>query len=87
MITKKQREKLKSILGYHYANDVLKILKKRAITNRKGTACGKSMIQNVYNGINENKDIKAAIFNLCVEKLRKKNLTKIVKVTVTNNKP
>jgi len=72
MITKKQREKLKSILGYHYANDVLKILKKRGITNRKGTAYGKSMIRNVYNGINENKKIEAAIFDLCVEKLQEK---------------
>ncbi|AXG68196.1 hypothetical protein KORDIASMS9_00386 [Kordia sp. SMS9] len=72
MITKKQHEKLKSILGYHYANDVLKILKTRGITNRKGTAYGKSMIRNVYNGLNENKKIEAAIFDLCAQKLKEK---------------
>ena len=73
MITEIQRKKLKEIIGYHYTNDVLKILKTRGITNRKGIAHGKSMIRNVFNGIGENKDIEAAIFDLCVEKLKEKD--------------
>lgn len=64
MVTEKQRGKLKKVLGYHYTADVLKILKKRGITNRKGTAYGTSMIRNVYNGLNENKEIESAIMEL-----------------------
>ncbi|MFK7747816.1 MAG: hypothetical protein AB8B65_05475 [Kordia sp.] len=72
MITEKQREKLKKILGYHYTNDVLKILKKRGITNRKGTAYGSSMIRNVFNGLNENKEIENAIMDLFINKQEEK---------------
>ncbi|MCH2197050.1 hypothetical protein [Kordia sp.] len=70
MITKKQHEKLRSILGYHYTEDVLKILKERSITNRKGTPYGSSMIRNVYNGLNENENIEKAIFDLCEQKIK-----------------
>jgi len=64
MIHKEQRGKLKEVLGYHYAEGVLKILKQRSITNRKGTAYGSSMIRNVFNGINQNKEIENAILEL-----------------------
>lgn len=72
MITEKQRKELKKVLGYHYTNDVLKILKKRGITNKKGTAYGRSMIRNVYNGLNENKEIENAIMELFITKQEEK---------------
>lgn len=72
MITKEQRKKLKETLGYHYTGDVLKILKKRGITNRKGAPYGSSMIRNVYNGLNENKEIENAILDLYLQKLEEK---------------
>jgi len=71
MIHKKQRIILKKALGYHYTQGVLKILKQRSITNRKGTAYGSSMIRNVFNGINENKAIENAILELFTQQLEK----------------
>ena len=67
MIHKEQRTILKKVLGYHYTENVLKILKQKRITNRKGIAYGSSMIRNVFNGINENKDIENAIMELCIQ--------------------
>ncbi|KAB8155435.1 hypothetical protein EZY14_005990 [Kordia sp. TARA_039_SRF] len=72
MITKEQRKRLKKTLGYHYTGNVLKILKKRGITNRKGSPYGSSMIRNVYNGLNENKEIENAILDLYIQKLEEK---------------
>lgn len=66
MILKEQRSKLKKILGYHYTAGVLKILKEKNITNRRGTAYGTSMIRNVFTGLNENKAIEDAIMELCI---------------------
>ncbi|QHI37096.1 hypothetical protein IMCC3317_24740 [Kordia antarctica] len=66
MILKEQRTKLKKVLGYHYTESVLKILKQKKITNRKGTAYGTSMIRNVFNGLNENEEIENAIMELCM---------------------
>ncbi|WP_420573043.1 hypothetical protein [Kordia sp.] len=64
MISKKERKKLQEVFGYHYSDKVLKILKENNVTNRNGTPYGKSMIRNVYNGLNENKDIENAIWEL-----------------------
>ncbi|MEM6718358.1 MAG: hypothetical protein AAF611_03485 [Bacteroidota bacterium] len=72
MITKKQREKLREILGYHYTKEVFKLLKERKVTNKKGNQYSSSMIRNVYNGINENKDIENAIFDVCIKKMEEK---------------
>jgi hypothetical protein len=66
MIRKEQREKLKEVLGYHYTDGVLKILKEKNITSRNGKPYGSSMIRNVFNGLNENEDIENAIIELFV---------------------
>ena len=66
MIHKEQRTELKKLLGYHYTAGVLKILKEKNITSRKGTLYGSSMIRNVFNGLNENKHIEEAIMELCI---------------------
>lgn len=81
MIHKEQRTKLKKVLRYHYTAGVLKILKQRGITNRKGTAYGSSMIRNVFTGLNENKEIEDAIMELCVQTQEetKKSLKKEIK--------
>ncbi|WP_046755064.1 hypothetical protein [Kordia jejudonensis] len=66
MIHKEQRRKLKEILGYHYTDGVLKILKENKITSRNGKPYGSSMIRNVFNGLNENEDIENAIIELFI---------------------
>lgn len=66
MIHKEQRRKLKEILGYHYTEGVLKILKEKKITSRSGKPYGSSMIRNVFNGLNENEDIENAIIALFI---------------------
>ncbi|EDP98165.1 hypothetical protein U8527_19355 [Kordia algicida OT-1] len=66
MIRKEQRKKLKEVLGYHYTEGVLKILKEKKITSRNGKPYGSSMIRNVFNGLNENEDIENAIIELFV---------------------
>lgn len=74
MIRKEQRKKLKEILGYHYTEGVLKILKEKKVTSRNGKAYGSSMIRNVFNGLNENEEIENAIIELFVrtqEELKK----------------
>ena len=68
MIRKEQREKLKEVLGYHYTEGVLKILKEKKITSRNGKPYGSSMIRNVFNGLNENEDIENAIITLFIRK-------------------
>jgi len=69
MIHKEQRKKLKEVLGHNYTEQVLKILKEHKVTNRRGTAYGKSMIRNVFTGLNENKAIEDAIMELCIRTL------------------
>ncbi|PTX63751.1 hypothetical protein C8N46_101356 [Kordia periserrulae] len=66
MIRKKQRVKLKEVLGYHYTDGVLKILKEKNIKSRNGKPYGSSMIRNVFNGLNENEDIENAIIELFI---------------------
>ncbi|MCH2192887.1 hypothetical protein [Kordia sp.] len=66
MIRKEQRKKLKEVLGYHYTDGVLKILKEKKVTSRNDKPYGSSMIRNVFNGLNENEDIENAIIELFV---------------------
>ncbi|KAB8156116.1 hypothetical protein EZY14_002540 [Kordia sp. TARA_039_SRF] len=66
MIRKEQRVKLKEVLGYHYTDGVLKILKEKNIKSRNGKPYGSSMIRNVFNGLNENEDIENAIIELFI---------------------
>ncbi len=66
MIRKEQRKKLKEVLGYHYTDGVLKILKEKKVTSRNGNPYGSSMIRNVFNGLNENEDIENAIIELFI---------------------
>ncbi|QHI38273.1 hypothetical protein IMCC3317_36630 [Kordia antarctica] len=66
MIRKEQRRKLKEVLGYHYTEGVLKILKEKKITSRNNKPYGSSMIRNVFNGLNENEDIENAIIALFI---------------------
>jgi len=79
MIHKEQRKKLKEVLGHNYTEQVLKILKERKVTNRKGTAYGKSMIRNVFNGFNENKTIENAILELYTRSIEKNEKTESLK--------
>ena len=79
MIHKEQRKKLKEVLGHQYTEKVLKILKENKVTNRRGTAYGKSMIRNVFNGLNENKAIENAILELYTRSIEKTEKTESLK--------
>jgi len=79
MIHKEQRKKLKEVLGHRYTEQVLRILKEYKVTNRRGTAYGKSMIRNVFNGLNENKAIENAILELYTRSIEKTEKTESLK--------
>jgi len=79
MIHKAQRKKLKEVLGHQYTEKVLKILKEHKVTNRRGTAYGKSMIRNVFNGLNENIAIENAILELYTRSIEKTEKTESLK--------
>jgi hypothetical protein len=67
MIHKEQRIKLKKVLAHNYTKGVLKILKEKKITNRRGTPYGSSMIRNVFNGLNQNEAIEDAVMELFIQ--------------------
>lgn len=79
MIHKAQRKKLKEVLGHQYTEKVLNILKEHKVTNRRGTAYGKSMVRNVFNGLNENKAIENAILELYTRSIEKTEKTESLK--------
>lgn len=64
MIKKTQRTKLSKVLKRSFIEDVLEILEKKEIKNKKGEAFSKMYISLVFNGKNENPDIELAIIEL-----------------------
>ena len=62
MISKRERNKIKKVLGGHYSGLVQEELHKKSIRNRNGHPHSKSQITNVMNGCQEDKEIEAAIY-------------------------
>ncbi|WP_046759234.1 hypothetical protein [Kordia jejudonensis] len=84
MIHQEQRQKIKKVLGYHYTDKVLKILKEQDVTNRSGKPYGTSMIRNVFNGLNENVKIENAILELFAQTLEKNEKREALKNELLN---
>ena len=64
MITEIERKELRELFQGYYASDILKILKNKKITNRKGKPHTIQYIRMVFQGVRNNSDIEAAIWQL-----------------------
>lgn len=62
MITKRERKKIKKILGNEYSPVVAKELRKAGVMNRNGDEYSDGMIRNVFNGY-EHASIERAIYS------------------------
>lgn len=62
MITKRQRNKIKKVLGENYTDNVEQELHKMGARNRNGMPHSKANIRNVMNG-REHSEIERAIYN------------------------
>lgn len=87
MITEEERAQLKALFQGRYANDILKILSERMILNRNGEPHNAQYIRMVFQGVRQNKDIEAAIWQLAAKKKQDKELEKIRKADILNRKP
>ncbi len=84
MITEIERKELRQLFQGYYADDVLAILKEKKITNRNGNSHSIPYIRMVFQGVRNNADIEAAIWQLAGErtqeieeqKLRKERILK-----------
>jgi len=64
MITEIERKGLRQLFQGYYADDVLDILKEKKITNRNGKPHNVPYIRMVFQGVRNNPDIEAAIWQL-----------------------
>lgn len=64
MITKNEQIQLKEIIGAHYSDDVLDILNNKAIRNKNGHPHSAEYVRIVFQGVRENEDVEAAIWQL-----------------------
>lgn len=87
MITESEQKKLRALFQGHYADDVLRILNDRHILNRNGEPHNTQYIRMVFQGVRNNTDIEAAIWQLAANKTHKKELQKLQKQKIFNNKP
>lgn len=69
MITKRERKKIKSILGNHYSSIVLEELNNKAVRNKYGMPHSDIMVRQVMNGNRSHKEIEAAIFSAVEKKI------------------
>lgn len=72
MITALEQKKLRTLFRGHYTEDVLKILNSKHILNRNRTPHNAQYVRMVFQGVRNNSDIEAAIFQLAT--IRKKGL-------------
>ena len=68
MITEIERKELRQLFQGYYADDVLAILKEKKITNRNGKSHNLQYIRMVFQGVRNNPDIEAAIWQLASER-------------------
>lgn len=64
MISKAQRTKLKKLLKRSFIPDVQYILREKNVVNKKGFEFSISYISQVFGGLESNKDIEDAIFEV-----------------------
>lgn len=68
MITKKDRNKLKKLLGGTYTIEVIDILSKRGVLNKCGNLHSLSYISKVLNGVKRSDAVEDAIYELAKRK-------------------
>ena len=73
MITKNEQNQLKKIIGSHYSSQVKTILNKKKVRNKFGQAYSSEYIRLVFQGLRDNKEIEAAIWELAKIKQNKAN--------------
>jgi hypothetical protein len=64
MILKHEQKKLKRYLGPQYSNGVLQILERKGILNKNGKPHSASYVRMVFQGLRQNQEIEAAIWEL-----------------------
>tara|TARA_R110002126_G_scaffold110951_2_gene248690 strand:+ start:1511 stop:1792 length:282 start_codon:yes stop_codon:yes gene_type:complete len=62
MITKRERNKIKKILGGHYTDAVLEVLNNKGVRNKYGLFHSATMVQTVMNG-QPHREIEEAIWD------------------------
>lgn len=87
MITELERKQLKELFEGRYAEDVLKILSQKMILNRNGEPHNAQYVRMVFQGIRNNSDIEAAIWQLAIEKKQYNELQIKRKQHILDNKP
>ncbi|NVK52416.1 MAG: hypothetical protein HWD85_05735 [Flavobacteriaceae bacterium] len=85
MITETEQKQLKLLFNGHYTEDVLKILNDKNIRNRNGKPHSAPYIRMVFQGIRNNSDIEAAIWQLAEKKKQALAWKKLQKSKVFNN--
>ena len=69
MINKTQQKKLSKLLNGSYTQEVLRILNKKNLVNKRGNRYNAMNVRHVFTGYRNNIDIESAIYE--VAKLRK----------------
>ncbi|PQJ80596.1 hypothetical protein [Polaribacter porphyrae] len=82
MITELEKKELKSIFQGHYTEDVLKVLNNKSILNRNGEPHNAQYIRMVFQGVRQNSDIEAAIWQVAINKKQELELQKLQKQKV-----
>jgi hypothetical protein len=86
MITELEQKKLKALFRSHYTEEVLKILSERKICNRNGKPHNAKYIRMVFQGVRQNPNIEAAIWQVASNKKQKLELQKSLKQNIFNSK-
>ena len=79
MITEIERKELRHLFQGYYADDVFEILKEKKITNRNGKPHSIPYIRMVFQGVRNNLDIEAAIWQLASERKKEIELQQLQK--------
>ena len=79
MITKNEQIQLKKLIGSQYSAQVKKILNRKRVKNKFGQPYTAEYIRLVFQGLRNNKDIEAAIWELAVHKKNKANILDQIK--------
>jgi hypothetical protein len=86
MITELEQKQLRDLFQGHYTEGVLKILNSKHIRNRNGVPHNAQYVRMVFQGIRNNQDIEAAIWQLAYERKQELEFKKLQKQKIFNNK-
>lgn len=64
MINKTDKKTLTKLFGTEYSKEVVELLNKKGITNKRGKPHNEQYVRTVMSGIRENKDVESALWEL-----------------------